>query len=84
MGVLVNELNNSLHYNRRSCNLDLHFLRSFRGVRMSWTETRAEAFRRVQEAKANDQRTLKILNQLKEDLDLALIKAKAQLEYLED
>ena len=51
--------------------------------RMSWTETRAEAFRRIQEAKANDQRTLKILNQLKEDLDLALLKAKVQLEYIE-
>ena len=32
----------------------------------------------------NDERTIKILNKLKEDLDLALIKAKAQLEYLED
>jgi hypothetical protein len=51
---------------------------------MSWTETRAEAFRRMQEAKANDQRTLKILSQLKEDLDLALLKAKVQLEYIEE
>ena len=32
----------------------------------------------------SDERTIKILNQLKEDLDLALIKAKAQLEYVED
>jgi len=32
----------------------------------------------------NDERTIKILSQLKEDLDLALIKAKAQLEYVED
>ena len=64
MGVLVNELNNSLHYNRWSYNLDLHFLRSFRGVRMSRTE--------------------KILDQLLEDINLALIKAKVQLEYLED
>ena len=29
-------------------------------------------------------RTEKILNQLIEDLDLAIIKAKAQLEYVED
>jgi hypothetical protein len=64
MGVLVNELNNSLHYNRWSYNLDLHFLRSFRGVRMSRTE--------------------KILDQLLEDINLALLKAKVQLEYLED
>ncbi len=64
MGVLVNELNNSLHYNRWSYKLDLHFLRSFRGVRMSRTE--------------------KILDQLLEDINLALIKAKVQLEYLED
>ena len=66
MGVLVNELNNSLHYNRWSYNLDLHFLRSFRGVRMS------------------DERTKAILSRLLDDLNLALIKAKAQLEYLED
>ncbi len=64
MGVLVNELNNSLCYNRRSYNLDLFFLRSFRGVRMSRTE--------------------KILDQLLEDINLALLKAKVQLEYLED
>ena len=64
MGVLVNELNNSLHYNRWSYKLDLHFLRSFRGVRMSRTE--------------------KILDQLLEDINLALLKAKVQLEYLED
>ena len=31
----------------------------------------------------NDQRTMRILNQLKEDLDLALLKAKVQLEYIE-
>ena len=64
MGVLVNELNISLNYNRWSYNLDLHFLRSFRGVRMSRTE--------------------KILDQLLEDINLALLKAKVQLEYLED
>ena len=64
MGVLVNELNNSLHYNRWCYKLDLHFLRSFRGVRMSRTE--------------------KILDQLLEDINLALLKAKVQLEYLED
>ena len=64
MGVLVNELNISLHYNRWSYNLDLHFLRSFRGDRMSRTE--------------------KILDQLLEDINLALLKAKVQLEYLED
>jgi hypothetical protein len=29
-------------------------------------------------------RTEKILNQLIEDLDLVIIKAKAQLEYIED
>jgi hypothetical protein len=29
-------------------------------------------------------RTEKILNQLIEELDLAIIKAKAQLEYVED
>jgi len=46
--------------------LDLHFLRSFRGVRMS------------------DERTKAILSRLLDDLNLALIKAKAQLEYLED
>ena len=80
---MVNELNNNIRRNIGRDNMDLHFLRSFRGVRMSWTETRAEAFRRVQQAKANDQRTLKILNQLKEDLDLALLKAKVQLEYIE-
>ena len=54
---------------------------------MSWTETPAEKFRKrceMKKAKYDDQRTLKILNQLKEDLDLALIKAKAQLEYIED
>ena len=50
---------------------------------MSWTETPAEKFRKMCEAKANDQRTLKILNQLKEDLDLALLKAKVQLEYID-
>ncbi len=44
--------------------MDLHFLRSFRGVRMSRTE--------------------KILDQLLEDINLALLKAKVQLEYLED
>ena len=32
----------------------------------------------------SDERTIKILNQLKEDLDLALIKAKAQLDYIDD
>ena len=31
----------------------------------------------------SDERTIRILNQLKEDLDLALIKAKAQLEYID-
>ena len=66
MGVLVNELNNGLRrYNGRRY-LDIHFLRSFRGVRMS------------------DERTKAILNRLLDDLNLALIKAKAQLEYLED
>jgi hypothetical protein len=30
----------------------------------------------------SDERTIKILKQLAEDLDLALIKAKAQLEYV--
>ena len=64
MGVLVNDLNNNLRRNHGRDNLDLHFLRSFRGVRMSRTE--------------------KILDQLLDDLNLALIKAKAQLEYLED
>ena len=44
--------------------MDLFFLRSFRGVRMSRTE--------------------KILDQLLEDINLALLKAKVQLEYLED
>mgnify|MGYP003143167512 CR=1 FL=1 len=29
----------------------------------------------------SDERTLRILKQLSEDLDLAIIKAKAQLEY---
>ncbi len=66
MGVLVNELNNGLRrYNGRRY-LDIHFLRSFRGVRMS------------------DERTKAILNRLLDDLNLALIKAKAQLEYCED
>ena len=66
MGVLVNELNNGLRrYNGRRY-LDIHFLRSFRGVRMS------------------DERTKAILSRLLDDLNLALIKAKAQLEYLED
>ena len=32
----------------------------------------------------SDERTIKILNQLKEDLDMALIKAKAQLDYIDD
>ena len=64
MGVLVNELNNGLRrYNGRRY-LDIHFLRSIRGVRMSRTE--------------------KILDQLLEDINLALLKAKVQLEYLED
>ena len=66
MGVLVNELNNSLYCNHRSYDLGLHFLRSFRGVRMS------------------DERTKAILSRLLDDLNLALIKAKAQLEYCED
>ena len=30
----------------------------------------------------SDERTIRILNQLIEDLDLAIIKAKAQLEYV--
>jgi len=54
---------------------------------MSWSETPAEKFRarcEMKKAKYDDQRTLKILNQLKEDLDMALIKAKAQLEYVDD
>jgi len=34
--------------------------------------------------KMSDERTIKILNQLKEDLDMALIKAKAQLDYIDD
>tara|TARA_Y100001963_G_C6633404_1_gene377377 strand:+ start:543 stop:710 length:168 start_codon:yes stop_codon:yes gene_type:complete len=54
---------------------------------MSWSETPAEKFRarcEMKKAKYDDQRTLKILNQLKEDLDMALIKAKAQLEYVND
>ena len=64
MGVLVNELNNGLRrYNGRRY-LDIHFLRSFRGVRMSDTKA--------------------ILSRLLDDLNLALIKAKAQLEYCED
>ncbi len=32
----------------------------------------------------SDERTKKILSQLIEDMDLAIIKAKAQLEYVED
>ena len=35
-------------------------------------------------AKAEMNRTEKILNRLIEDLDLAIIKAKAQLEYIGD
>ncbi len=66
MGVLVNELNNNLRRNIGRDNLDLHFLRSFRGVRMS------------------DERTKAILSRLLDDLNLALIKAKAQLEYYPD
>ncbi len=34
--------------------------------------------------KMSDERTIRILNQLKEDLDMALIKAKAQLDYIDD
>ena len=43
-----------------------------------WTAFMREA------SKMSDERTIKILNQLKEDLDMALIKAKAQLEYVDD
>ena len=32
----------------------------------------------------SDERTKKILSQLIEDMDLAIIKAKAQLEYVDD
>ena len=34
--------------------------------------------------KMSDERTKKVLAQLIEELDLAIIKAKAQLEYMED
>ena len=61
---MVNELNNDLRrYNGRRY-LDIHFLRSIRGVRMS--------------------QTLDILNRMICEIDDALLKAKAQLEYLED
>ena len=61
---MVNELNNDLRrYNGRRY-LDIHFLRSVRGVRMS--------------------QTLDILNRMICEIDDALLKAKAQLEYLED
>ena len=40
-------------------------------MKMGWISAKAEM------------RTEKILNQLIEDLDLAIIKAKAQLEYVE-
>ena len=61
---MVNELNNNLRRNVGRDNLDLHFLRSIRGVRMS--------------------QTLDILNRMICEIDDALLKAKAQLEYLED
>ena len=58
------ELNHGLRrYNGRRY-LDIHFLRSIRGFRMS--------------------QTLDILNRMICEIDDALIKAKAQLEYLED
>ncbi len=43
-----------------------------------WIAFMREAF------KMSDKRTIRILNQLKEDLDMALIKAKAQLDYIDD
>ena len=61
---MVNELNNDLRrYNGRRY-LDIHFLRSIRGFRMS--------------------QTLDILNRMICEIDDALLKAKAQLEYLDD
>ena len=58
------ELNHGLRrYNGRRY-LDIHFLRSVRGVRMS--------------------QTLDILNRMICEIDDGLLKAKAQLEYLED
>ena len=55
---------------------------------MSWGSTPAERFRRrcyeKEIQKCQDDNTIKILTQLKDDLELALIKAKAQLEYIED
>ena len=61
---MVNELNNGLRRNNGRRYLDIHFLRSVRGVRMS--------------------QTLDILNRMICEIDDALLKAKAQLEYLED
>tara|TARA_Y100000593_G_scaffold78152_1_gene144960 strand:- start:90 stop:341 length:252 start_codon:yes stop_codon:yes gene_type:complete len=66
MGVLVNELNNNLRRNIGRDNMDLHFLRSFRGVRMS------------------DEYVKAVFNKLIIELDEALLKAKASLDYHED
>ena len=63
---MVNELNNDLRrYNGRRY-LDIHFLRSFRGVRMS------------------DEYVKAVFNKLIIELDEALLKAKASLDYYED
>ena len=51
---------------------------------MSWTETPAEAFRRRCEEKLSHDRVMDILNRMIIEIDEALIKAKAQMEYLDD
>ena len=63
---MVNELNHGLRrYNGRRY-LDIHFLRSIRGVRMS------------------DEYVKAVFNKLIIELDEALLKAKASLDYHED